>query len=157
MYILDWKKLKKNLRLDVGKYFLLGFILVFIDQISKYLFTGKYYDFGFFAINYVRNYGISFGLFQGINNWVILISFLALIFLYYNKEEFKNSKVLLTLIVSGIIGNLIDRIFRGFVVDFIDFKVWPVFNFADVYLVLGITLFILFSFQKSSKSSKRSR
>ena len=157
MYNLDWIKLKKSLRQGVGKYFLIGLLLVFLDQVTKYLFTGKFIDFGFFAITYVRNFGISFVLFQGINNLIIVISFLAIGFLYYNRNEFKDHPLLLTMIISGIIGNLIDRIFRGFVVDFIDFKVWPVFNFADVYLVVGILAFVLFSFQKSSKSSKRSK
>jgi signal peptidase II len=150
--------LKKDLK-NAGKFFLFGLLLVFLDQITKVLFTGKYFDFGFFAINYVRNFGISFGLFQGINSFVIFVSFLALGFLYYYRSEFKSNPFLLTLIVSGIIGNLIDRIRVGFVIDFIDFKVWPVFNFADVYLVLGISLFIYFSYknQKSSKSSNLSK
>lgn len=156
MYIIDLIK-SKNVSKGVGKYFLLSLILVLIDQLTKFFFTDKYFDFGFFALTYVRNYGISFGLFQGINDLIIVISFLALGFLYYTRHEFKDNPVLLTLIVSGVIGNLIDRIFRGFVVDFINFKIWPVFNFADAYLVVGIVLFIFFSFQKSSKSSKRSR
>lgn len=159
MYNIDLIKLKKTLK-GAGKYFLLGFFLVFLDQVTKYLSVGKSLDFGFFAITYVRNYGISFGLFQGINDWIILISFLALGFLYYMRSEFKGFEYLLVVIVSGVIGNLIDRIFLGYVIDFIDFKVWPIFNFADVYLVVGISLFIVLSSlksQKSSKSSKRSR
>lgn len=150
--------MKKDLK-GVGKFFLFGCILVFLDQLTKILFTYKYIDFGFFAINYVRNFGISFGLFQGINNFIIIISFLALGFIYYYRAEFKDSPFLLTMILSGILGNLIDRIRVGFVIDFIDFKVWPVFNFADIYLVLGIGLFIFFSYinQKSSKSSSLSK
>lgn len=156
MYIIDLIKLK-NASKGTGKYFLLGFILVFFDQLTKFYFTEKYFDFGFFAFSYVKNYGISFGLFQGISNLIIIVSFLALGFLFYTRHEFKKHPVLLTLIVSGIIGNLIDRIFLGYVVDFINFKIWPVFNLADSFLVIGIILFIILSFQKSSKSSKRSK
>ncbi len=138
-----------------GKYIVLGLFLVLIDQLTKYFFSIYQRDFGFFAINYTQNTGVAFGFFQGANSWIIVISFIAIALLYWYRKEFND--LTLTLLFSGIIGNLIDRIFRGFVVDFIDFKIWPIFNFADIYLVLGVAIVMIISYQNSSKSSKASK
>ena len=137
---------------EAGKYILLAIILVAVDQITKQLSIEKYTDFGFFAINYVTNTGITFGLMQGYSNFVIIISFIALGLLYYYRHEFKE-KILLTMLVSGIIGNLIDRIIRGHVVDFIDFKFWPVFNIADVLIVMSVFAIIYLELKKIKYSS----
>ena len=64
---------------------------------------------------------------------------LGLIILFYNKfPKDRFNQIMLFLIIAGILGNFIDRIAYGYVIDFLDFIIWPVFNLADIYLNVGI-------------------
>lgn len=136
------------------KYYLIGLLLVILDQATKILFYEKYYDFGLIAITFVRNTGISFGLLEGSNNIIAVVSVLVLIGLWYYRKEFKGKETWLLLLVSGIIGNFLDRVFRGYVVDFIDLKFWPVFNFADAYLFVGVAMIIILTLREEYKKKK---
>jgi len=112
------------------KYFLLIIGLIIADQITKYYF------------GFVKNTGGAFGIFQGYNFVFILVSFAALIgFIFYFAKNEKE-RLACSLIISGIIGNLIDRIAFGYVRDFIDLRVWPVFNIADSLMVVGVGLIV---------------
>lgn len=135
-------------------------ILVIIDQILKILiFTNKQIlpiqlIESILKINYTENFGIAFGMAKGgkiafiIINIIIIFIVLALIFIK-DKNLNKISKNCCILIVAGGIGNLIDRIFRGYVIDYIDFSQiinFPIFNFADIMIVIGtfgIAFFII--------------
>ncbi len=136
------------------KYYLIGLLLVILDQATKILFYEKYYDFGLIAITFVRNTGISFGLLEGSNYVIAVVSVLVLIGLWYYRKEFKGKETWLLLLVSGIIGNFLDRVFRGYVVDFIDLKFWPVFNFADAYLFVGVAMIIILTLREEYKKKK---
>lgn len=121
--------------------YLLLIILVVIDQLTKFLFFGKDFSVGFFRISFVKNTGMSFGLFQGSNLFLIFVSIIALVALVYFaffSKELKSSFWFLLVIISGTLGNLVDRVFRGFVVDFINFGWWPVFNVADSLIFIGV-------------------
>jgi len=109
-------------------------LLVIMDQVSKYF------------LEITRNTGAAFGILQGQNLFLILISLIALGFfiLYYKKYQIASMFV-----ISGIIGNLIDRIFLGYVRDFIDLRFWPVFNLADSFMVVGIGLLVWIIFKKN--------
>jgi|SRR3989338_1280919 len=130
------------------KYIVLIFILVLIDQLTKFLSKNK----NFFIINYTENTGAAFSLFQGYTLFLILISILVVFFtLYYFikiKQSPKRVYIILILILSGTIGNLIDRISLGFVRDFIDLKIWPIFNLADLYNVVAFILILIYYFKK---------
>ena len=128
-----------------------GAVLIIIDQIIKYLVhnnivLGQPYTLieDFLYITYVRNTGIAFGLFKDNNIiMIILISIIILILLYFYKKE--DNKVFtlslaVTLLISGAIGNLIDRIYYGFIIDYINFTFWPAFNLADSLVVIGSVL-----------------
>ena len=137
----------------------IGFILeivmfIFIDQITKYLVFINRYTLpktiinNFFKINYCENRGIAFGIFSG---KIVIVSIVTIIFLlsiiFVLKANFnKISKFSLfgiALVISGGIGNFIDRIFRGYVIDFIDFGGlvnFPIFNFADICVVVGVII-----------------
>lgn len=128
---------------EIKKDFFKVLLLVFLDQITKIVFSIFQYDFGFFAFNLIKNEGISFGLLQGSNYIVGFLSIIILYFLIKHRDEFKNEKFFYFLIVAGVIGNTIDRLLRGHVIDFIDFKIWPVFNLADTYLVIGVLGYII--------------
>lgn len=122
---------------------------VVLDQISKFIITStmNYGESipptGLFRITYVKNTGSAFGILQDQTTWLILASIIAifvLIFLYRNLSA--NGiliRIFIGLQIGGAIGNLADRIRIGYVVDFIDIGLWPVFNIADSAITTGIT------------------
>ena len=122
---------------------LLIIILVILDQLSKIYFIGKDIKlFSFLSLTYVKNTGISFGIFQGYNLLFIFLTLLVILLVLYIYKKNSKYSLPLNLILAGAIGNLIDRIFRGFVIDFINFKFWPVFNLADSLIVIGALLLV---------------
>jgi signal peptidase II len=98
-------------------------------------------------ITYTRNKGIAFGLFSGLSHVLGVLSLLALLFflLLYGKIPYRKLDVQAGcgMIVGGAIGNLLDRLAFGYVIDFIDFRVWPVFNVSDIAICVGIGLILL--------------
>lgn len=136
-------------------------LLISIDFISKYLVINLISNKtiiiikNFLKFLYVKNTGAAFGIMSG--NIIILV-IVTLILLFYIIKEVKNNVdnkwTLLSylLILSGAIGNLIDRVFRGYVVDFISFtlfnKEMAVFNIADSYITIGVFLLIILLFKK---------
>jgi len=93
-------------------------------------------------------------LFQGSSIVIILISIIVLFFIWYFRKEFVKNEIFITLIASGIIGNLIDRIFNGYVFDFFNLKWWPVFNLADAMIFVGVLGFIIATIIQERKKSK---
>jgi signal peptidase II len=91
-----------------------------------------------FSLTYVKNTGVSFGLFKGFNWFFIITSIVALIFFIYIYLKKHKYPIQIAMIAAGITGNLIDRLFLGSVVDFLDFKIWPIFNIADSAISIGI-------------------
>ena len=140
------------------KYF--SVLIVALDQLSKFIVHSSmnlYDSFNVipFLLNftYIRNEGIAFGInFPGGKIFFIIFPILItfyLISLLKNKEfEDYPSQVALYLIIGGAIGNILDRIFRGYVVDFIDVHIngnhWYVFNIADSAVTIGL-FFLLYS------------
>jgi len=111
--------------------FLLG--LVFLDQISKYKIR---HSGGF----YICNHGIAWGI--RIPEWIFYLFWLIIIF-FILKQFSKNKHLfILSLILAGAVSNFIDRLFFGCVIDFINLKFWPVFNFADIYISVGAVIII---------------
>ena len=152
-----WKSL--NL-VRVIEILLLIIFLVLIDQcmkisISKIMLNNSFEDIKllpFLNIVFVRNTGVSFGMFS---EWGILGryffsifsimvgSFLILLAIFSDTKLFRIS---LGLISSGALGNAIDRVYFGGVIDFIDFFIynyhWPAFNFADIFITIGVVLLL---------------
>ena len=100
-----------------------------------------------FHLTYVENPGAAFGILQD-QRWVFIIATVLTLgfivwFLRNMDPDIKLLRWGLVLIVAGAIGNLIDRILLGYVIDFLDFRVWPVFNVADISVVVGTGLTIL--------------
>jgi len=124
--------MKKNLR-----FVLLGAILFFIDRISKIYFSKN----NFLIFHFFKNYSGLFGIFNGPNFLFIILSVILLIILVYlsYRKDYK-TKLGATLISSGILSNLFDRLFLGYIVDFIDFGFWPIFNLADVFILTGVII-----------------
>ena len=143
-------------------------IFIFFDQLSKKWMVNNIFD-GQRVIeinkylNFVPvwNNGISFGMlsdFMNINFFMIIITTVISLFiiLWLIKTTNRNLSISLTFIVSGAVGNLIDRLNHKAVVDFIDIHIdnfhWPAFNFADSYITIGafIYIFIIFTSQKNN-------
>lgn len=140
--------------------FFLPFFIVLIDQLSKIVVHAKMNLYDSFTVipslldfTYIRNEGIAFGInFPGGKMFFIIFPILItfyLISLLKNKEfEDNSSQIALFLIIGGAVGNILDRIFRGYVVDFIDLHIngahWYIFNVADASVTIGL-LFLLYS------------
>ncbi len=137
------------------KLIILSTILIFLDQITKFIFTDQYFGNRFFAIVYTENTGAAFGLAQ---NSVYFLGILSLIIslgiLYYYPKL--NNKYLWIILFSGAIGNAIDRFYFGYVRDFIAIYIWPNFNLADIYTTTAIIILIYYMLtnKKVFKASK---
>lgn len=129
--------------------------LVFlIDQASKwavltYLSLGEAWNpvallRPFVSVTHVTNTGVAFGLFQDQGTFFAIVALLVVIgivvFYRYLPPDQLWLRVSLGLQLGGALGNLLDRVRLGSVVDFIDFKIWPVFNLADTAIVLGVAI-----------------
>ena len=136
-------------------YWIAGIIL--LDQIVKLIVRCSMYigqsipvikD--IFHITYVQNRGAAFNMLDGKSLVLILVPAIAIaIGLWYMEkhlEEHWTLLVSLVLVIAGGIGNLIDRCFMGFVTDMFDFRIWPVFNIADIAVCVGAGLLILYTF-----------
>ena len=136
-------------------YLILIMVLVSIDQLTKLLIYNSLGVFqsipiidNVFHITYVKNFGAAFNIFQGKTNFLIVITIAiiigAIIYLILKHKVLQPMiKVSMSLIISGGIGNIIDRCRVGFVVDFLDFRHFPVFNFADICVTTGCALLII--------------
>ncbi|MSR85932.1 signal peptidase II [Candidatus Woesearchaeota archaeon] len=133
------------------KYPLLVLVLFMFDQVTKYFLQAKeIFLFPFVSFTYAENTGAAFSLFQNQNFALILISFVALIFILY---YFKEYPLALSFILAGLLGNLADRLLFGFVRDFISIGTFPIFNIADSCNTIGIVL-LLYAFWKEEKVNK---
>lgn len=104
-----------------------------------------------FTITYVRNYGAAFGILQSQTLLLVALSIGVIFFVWCNRNKLsgypKVFQVGLGMALGGALGNLVDRIRLGYVVDFLDFHFWPVFNLADIAIVSGVSLIILGFYQ----------
>ena len=137
--------------------FLPAALIVVVDQITKYLFwtNGRNYEIldGFFNITLVKNAGAAFGVLQGGRVFFIAASAVAILLITYLglklPREDRSRRICLGLILGGAVGNLIDRVRFGEVVDFVQIgfrgHYWPVFNVADVGVTVGASLLILYA------------
>jgi len=154
------------------KYYILVLFYVVLDQITKFFVVKNIPYNSFIKINdyfnlvNISNTGIAFSLFQGKNLFFIISTILIICCLiaFIKKNKSNLTKIQfhsLLLIISGGLGNLIDRFIRGYVVDFIDIGYkevyrWPSFNVADSCVCIGVTLFIISAFfNKDCKLNKK--
>ncbi len=143
--------MKEKKKIIIGTAIILAVIV--IDQLMKFFLTNKNVDIipGILTFRYLKNYGVAFGFGKNINTPVIFINLtlVALILILLVKIDFeKKICIPLFMIVGGAISNCIDRIFRGFIVDFfyVRFFKFPVFNVADIFITVGILSLMLFVF-----------
>lgn len=142
-----------------------GIAIIFFDQLTKYL-VNLFLAEGqsilliphFFYLTHIRNSGISFGLFKDKIPFAFYLgmSLLAIgmltFFLHKRDQGNRNQRIVTGLIAGGILGNLIDRVRLGAVVDFLDFRVWPIFNLADTAITIGIIILLIQEIKHASHS-----
>ena len=143
-------------------------ITLFLDQISKAIVSSvmKLEESvvvikNFFSITYINNYGAAWSLFTHKNIFLIILSIISIIIIYRFMYVFKKNKrntIAFGLLLGGIVGNLIDRWLFGSVKDFLDFTIfkydYPIFNIADIAVVLGVFLLIIAIFKGEDKVGK---
>ena len=142
-------------------FFSLSISIVLIDQFTKYLmfynkklFINK--DFLLFKLDFVKNYGAAFNIFSGSRIFLSLISIIfsiLLIYLIFRKNTLNSFDLYsYSFILGGTIGNGIDRIYKGFVIDFINLNIinFPVFNIADISINIGF-IFLLYNIFKNNR------
>lgn len=131
---------------------IIGGILLLLDQIIKFIVINNNFTVipGFLSLTYTENTGMAFGLNENNVILVILINIVILgIIIKFLKENIDKIDMVvfisLILILTGGFGNLIDRIFRGHVIDFIDVNLFdfPVFNIADIYIIVGAIILVI--------------
>lgn len=146
---------------------ILSIIFIIIDQVSKIIVVNNLTNNksievikSLFYLTYTNNKGAAFSILTGRRILLILVALIVIgVLIYYvrkNKIEGKVNKIALSLVIGGSIGNLIDRILRGAVIDFIDIKIFgynfPIFNLADTFIVIGVFLLIIEMFRKEHKN-----
>ncbi|WP_407465624.1 signal peptidase II [Megamonas hypermegale] len=145
---------------------LLVLFIILLDQIIKYfvstnMFLGQSIPVlpQIFHLTYIQNPGAAFGILENQRYLFILIAAVLIVaVIYFYKKIIQLSKLFqvgIALLFGGAIGNMIDRIFIGRVIDYMDFRIWPVFNLADIAIVSGCAIIafnLLFKTERSYKA-----
>lgn len=128
---------------------LLGLDLLFKYLVSTYLTTVNIID-NFFSLTYVLNDGAAFSLFASRTYLLILIALICLFFIIYELKNNLDDRMLsigYSLALAGLLGNFLDRLIDGYIIDYLSFKIlgynYPIFNFADILIVVGIIIVII--------------
>ena len=147
---------------DYLKYILIIIFLTCLDQLTKFIVIKSFSANeslilikNFLKFYYIKNTGASFGIFSNQNILLIIITVLLIGYIIYDTIKSKNSNlrfISTSLILGGALGNLIDRVFRKYVVDFISFTVlgheMAIFNVADMFISFGVILYIYIIFKE---------
>ena len=148
----------------------ISIVSLLIDLVTKYVVTMFLINNqltvipNFFYLTYATNTGAAWSILNNHQVLLVVISIILIIFLFMIKSNFKENlrnDIAFGLLYGGIAGNLMNRVFNGYVIDFLDFKIfnydYPIFNIADILVVLGIILiiFAIFKGEDNENSSKR--
>ena len=145
---------KKNILI-----FSTALIIIFSDQLTKFLIRKNFQlnesipiIKNIFHLTYVNNTGSAFSFFQGYNLFFIIFSIAVIAAIVYYIIKIKENEKLMQfaagLLLGGTIGNLIDRIYIGSVTDFLDFRIWPIFNIADSAVTISVILLVFLLWKK---------
>ena len=145
--------------------FIISVSILVLDQLTKKLICLNFLPGqsrpiieNIFHLTLVYNKGIAFGLYLGTALISVFISVMVIILLIVSVIKIKGHglilKIAFSLILGGAVGNLVDRIRFGYVIDFLDFRVWPVFNVADTAITIGAGLLIAYLFKMRNFKSR---
>jgi signal peptidase II len=143
------------------RFYILALAVALIDQFLKYLVHRLMYVgqsvplLGVLKLTYVQNTGAAFSLFTGFLQYLIAIGVVVVLMVIYFHHKLPTRsyyiQTALIFILGGSLGNLADRISRAYVIDYIDLGFWPVFNFADIMINLGVLIIIFDLFRGKKK------
>ena len=151
--------------------FIISLIILILDQISK-IIVNMYIKLNssiliirnFFYLRNVYNEGAAFSILEGNRLLFIIIGLISIYLIYSFIKDFNNNKrniIVFGLLLGGILGNLLDRIFLGYVRDFLDFYIFnynfPVFNIADSAIFIGVVLLLMNMVKEKSNGSNSTR
>ncbi len=133
---------------------IISILITILDQIIKFIIDKKVLFIELlpklFNIHKVYNYGVAFSFLENKRYLILLFSLILIYFLFNLRKDLPKTKkydILFGVILGGIIGNLIDRVFRGYVIDYLETFIFgisfPIFNLADICITLGIILMVL--------------
>ena len=143
-------------------YIIIGVIWFIVDYVTKY-FIQQHFVPGeslpiipnVFHITYILNYGAAFGILRDQRIFFLTVVVILIVALWVFRKQIKNNGMLpqlgASLLVSGALGNALDRLVRGAVVDFFDFRIWPIFNVADIGSCIGVVLLAIYFWRYDSK------
>lgn len=150
--------------------YIIAFIFLMLDVISKIIISNvlvlgetKEIITNFFYLTYTHNYGAAWSIFNGYTFLIIIVSVLIIIAILYYLKKYKVNSMLLkigyAILLGGSIGNLVDRIVHGYVIDFFDFYIlgydFPIFNIADTGIVVGIIIIMLYPTKKEKYNDNK--
>lgn len=156
----------KKLHKKQAIYLLFSILVILLDQLSKHwalnnllIYSPKIIN-SLFNLTLARNTGAAFSFLDSASGWQtlfflitnLLISIFILIWLFILPEKNRLKSFGLSLVLGGALGNIIDRVQLGYVVDFLDFHIgsyhWPIFNIADTAVCVGVALLLLTNFKQ---------
>jgi len=134
-------------------FLLISFLVILVDRLTKILVMDKMQEGmsipviqGIFNFTYVLNPGAAFGMLEHNRAFFIVLTVAVLVIAFVARKQILSESAWIrygmALFLGGAIGNLIDRINTGLVVDFFDFIIWPVFNMADIAICVGVGMII---------------
>ncbi len=148
-------------------FLLVALLVIIIDQLTKYYVVENFYlgesvpvIENIFHWTYILNPGAAFGMLEG-SRWFFVVIAVAVIggMFYFKKDICEGGKMMqfgAALFAGGAIGNLIDRARSGLVIDFFDFRIWPIFNVADIAICVGVALILWKILQTELKTQEKS-
>ncbi len=146
---------------------LFSFCLFIIDRASKYLALNKLPSYGVYFFEKIiylkleKNLGIAFGIALPkifiITLTIIIIFLLFYFFIKYYKKQNNLICLLILIVIIGAISNLLDRLFHGYVIDFINISIIPVFNLADFYIFVSMVIYIILEFKHKKTPLEESK
>ena len=154
---------------EMKKPYIIAFLFFIIDFISKQIImnTIKLDESitvikNFFYLTYTKNTGAAWSILKDERIPLLILTVIVLFFInkYINKEKLsKKENIIYGIIIGGIIGNFFDRLVYGSVIDFLDFYIfgynYPIFNFADCFIVIGMILLIIMEFRKDKNERSK--
>ena len=143
-----WEKFHREI-----VFFSITLVVVLLDQLLKSFFLSvqPQWQLGILKLHLIQNTGAGFGILSGQTFWLGLLSLLVAlgIIIGYKKIPRETFPQLFTaLFLGGVMGNMLDRLLRGFVVDFVDFSFWPAFNLADSCLTISVIALVVYFWKK---------
>lgn len=129
-------------------------VIVAVDRITKF-YIEEYLEIGetvpvirgFFDITRVNNIGAAFGMLKGFNILFMAAALAVMVlFVYFYSEIVKENYLIIasSFILGGTVGNLMDRIYFGYVIDYLNLSFWPTFNLSDAFLTIGVFMLMLY-------------